>query len=477
MRRNPFLVLLFSVAMVAASGCGGSSHDEAGTDLGGDGVADVLLADVTFEVGPASDVAAGDGTGDTPGASDAPVGDGAPDAAPGEPAPETITDGSPTDPGADPGPDVVAPCVAFDTVACASVGALGGTCLPDGTGHLACLAAGEAPEGAACVAGSVAPSEACAPGLACVAPSTGLGAGGACATPCHRAEPDCPEGAWCRGTFPDAPVLGTCFQRACTPFEPGSCGAPDLSCLPTADGGGSCQPAGTKTDGQACGTGVGLCVEGLTCLLEGPAGGRCVPFCDPVASPGAPAACPGQGATCVDIGVLHFGLCLAACDPWASDPSGVACASPQACVPVGDGVGACFTAGSALPGEPCAKAGAWWACAPGAQCVAPVTEGQPVCERTCRPFGPASDCPETGTFCALRKTWLGTCEAGALGLGADAPCGPSGAWCGPNVRCLDLGLGQGPTCVQYCRVGAADCPAGRSCLQTYGVDVALGICW
>jgi len=421
---------------------------------------------VTIDVGPGADARPPDTA--APEGRDAAV-DASPEAFDAVDEARDAAVDAPPEAAPDLGPDTAVPCVAFDTAACAAAGPYGGTCLPDGAGHLACVPGGQAPEGAACVVPSDDPASSCSLGLACVE--------GACAVPCHRNAPACPEGQWCRGAFPDLLELGVCFQRACTPYLPGSCGAPDLQCLPGGPGTGSCQLAGGKTDGQACGSGVGLCAEGLTCLLEGPHGGRCVPFCDPAVASGSPAACPGDGLACVDIGVPSFGLCLTACGPWEPVPGTSVCATGQACSPVDADAGACYTAGTAAVGEPCAKAGAWWACAPGALCTAPAADAPASCERTCRPFGPASDCPGPGTFCALRKTWLGTCQAGALNLPVGAPCGPSGAWCGPNVRCLDLGSGAGPTCVAYCRVGADDCPAGRTCLQSYGVDSALGLCW
>jgi|GEM_PF-4165266 len=481
------MVLGLALAMLsgALGACGGSARDGGGSDAGADARDDVLLADVTFDAAHLSDVASAesdDARADRDGLVDGL--ETGPDALP----PDASLDASPEAGGdaddvaaeadagkdADAGPDaeVVGGCATpFDTAACADAGPAGGTCLPDGAGHLACVAAGAAELGEPC--GPDADGTACAPGLVCAGlagRSLGEG-GGACATPCHRADPACPAPAWCRGAFPDASELGVCFARACTPFEPGSCGAADLACLPAADGTGTCQPAGAKGSGEACGTGVGLCADGLTCLLEGPAGGRCVPFCDPGAGAGEPAACPGAELACVDLGIPAFGLCLAACDPWGVPT----CPGAQACAPTGPGTGACYAVGTAAVGAPCAKAGAWWACAPGGLCAAPAADAQASCERTCRPFGPATDCPDPGAFCALRKTWLGTCATGALSLDVGAPCAPSGAWCGPNVRCTDLGAG--PTCLAYCRVGTAgDCPGGTTCSQTYGVDKLLGIC-
>ncbi len=466
---------LLVVGAITLAACGGTSRQDTGAD--GrlvDGAGDARLADEgpdeTIDAGPGSDPGQDPGaTGELDGGND-----GAPDAARedanADPDPDLAT---PDDDGSEGDGSVAVTCEAFDTAACADAGPAGGTCLPEDGGLFACVPAGVAGAGVPCAVGALEPAQACAAGLACVE--------GACAAPCHRADPDCPSGQWCRGAWGSAPELGVCFARACTPYEPAGCGAADLSCLPAADGTGSCQPAGAKQTGDACGTGVGLCADGLTCLLEGPAGGRCVPFCAPGAGGGEPGACPGQGLACVDLGIPSFGVCLSACDPWSPPcPEGQGCApqcpAGQACAPVGPTLGACYATGAAPVGADCAKAGAWWACAPGASCTAPAADVQATCARTCRPFGPASDCPDPGSFCALRKTWLGTCEVDALNKAAGQPCAPSGAWCGPNVRCQDLGAG--PTCLAYCRMDTpGDCPNGTACLQVYGADANLGICF
>jgi len=222
----------------------------------------------------------------------------------------------------------------------------------------------------------------------------------------------------------DAEVAPDLPPQPCVPYQAEDPCGPGLQCLPTAEGEGLCQPAGSVTVDGACGTGVGLCVPGHTCLLEGPAGGRCVPYCDPTAAAGDAAACQDPARTCVDLGIPSFGICLSACDPWFVCPQGQGCAPAcpegQACAPMGPEAeaGACWVVGSAGEGEACEKAGAWWACGSGLACLAEPSDAAPTCERRCRPFGPAEDCPGEGAFCLLKKTWLGLCATGALGLPA-----------------------------------------------------------
>jgi hypothetical protein len=213
-------------------------------------------------------------------------------------------------------------CAVWDECAdgyCDTTAACQGTCV-------AYRAAGE----------TCAPTDLCAPGLACdsdgtgtcVAPSyPGLG------EPCGRFWPGCAPGLFCDG--------GTCAAQVAS----GSCLAGDLVCAagttcvrdsylnPTR---AECVPFATV--GEACGAWTGVCSFGAwcdassgTCAAAPPLGGSCggavtcLPgaFCDTAA--GACRAALGPGATCTRRDQCASGL--------ACDLAGSGTCAPTACLP------------------------------------------------------------------------------------------------------------------------------------------------
>jgi hypothetical protein len=353
----------------------------------------------------------------------------------------------------------------LDAASCADAGPQGGNCVPIGEGVFRCVAAGEVEVGAACEADEVS----CAAGLVCAA--------GLCEAPCRYEGEDCAEPLTCVPGGTGVEGVGICAGGACEPYSSGQCGTPFLGCLPTSESEGICLPAGDVAEGGACGTEVGLCVEGAACLLDGDGGGSCRVFCAPDAEASATGSCLAEGQRCVDLGAGFFGLCLADCQPWA-EPSG--CPEGQGCQPQALDGGACFDAGTALLGEACTPPFSPSACAPGMRCVAPDAEAEAgFCEAFCAPFGQdeAAACP-ADAFCALAKSYMGTCKPTVtlLDLTPGEPCEASGTWCQPNVLCMDLGTGA-PKCVSFCQTAAPDCPGGTMCLPTAGDDSALGICF
>lgn len=473
-------VFVLSLAVLLSIACGGSSGTSGvsgygaadGSDVpgsgedewnasGADGSSGVDGGDA---ISPPADVP-GDGAGDVPNPDG--EGDGEGD---GDTTGEPCTPGSCgagqacTDEGCVQG-DCDGP---LDASACADAGPNGGSCVPIGDGVFRCVPAGAAAAGDACEATDEAAAP-CAAGLVC--------AEGLCEAPCHYEGEDCAEPLACVPGGTGVEGIGICAGGACDPYSSGQCGSPYLGCLPMSDGGGICQPAGDVAEGGACGTEVGLCVEGAACLLGADGEGACRHFCAPDAELGAAGACMAEDHRCVDLGAGFFGLCLSGCQPWAA-PSG--CPEGQGCQPQPLDGGACFDAGAALLGEACSPPFSPSACAPGMRCVAPDAEAEAgICEAFCAPFAPGEEgaCPDE-TFCALAKSYMGTCKPTAtlLELASGDPCEASGTWCQPNVLCMDLGTGA-PKCVPFCQTAAPDCPGGTMCLATAGDDSALGICF
>ncbi len=75
----------------------------------------------------------------------------------------------------------------------------------------------------------------------------------------------------------------------CTPGEPDACGG-DETCIPSGEGGGICQEAGTTPAFEACTVGGEACEAGTICVEAegGRAVGRCLPVCDLSAGPSNP---------------------------------------------------------------------------------------------------------------------------------------------------------------------------------------------
>jgi hypothetical protein len=193
------------------------------------------------------------------------------------------------------------------------------------------------------------------------------------------------------GTFPQC---GCSFGEKC-----------DVIAFDT--GRAACVTDGSVFANQGCGTILGQCSAGLSCL-----GGACKPFC------ATSADCPGAGRECqqteVNVGgqaitVPAMFTCTAGCDP--VNP-GLVCGSGVTCLFTGGTTTDCYSAGTGVgPGACSANQGL--ACAPGNVCIDTTsTTGTYSCLGWCRLS--ATDCPAGYTCTQLNtKPTLAGVEYGA----------------------------------------------------------------
>lgn len=185
-------------------------------------------------------------------------------------------------------------CDPFDETSCGAM-----ACRPGATGT-ACSALSATPLGInmACVHAAD-----CAPGLVCLsfAPAEGSLCHQMCPT---RSVGDCPTGFACIGSFGDTcinlcrPLAASCdiYAQDC-PMSADTCTLvrnPETSAPFT-----GCRPAGTQTEGMACGGTDGTCSHALICV--GTAGiATCRHVCDSTLTPdtcASPAMCTGLATT------------------------------------------------------------------------------------------------------------------------------------------------------------------------------------
>lgn len=372
------------------------------------------------------------------------------------------------------------------------------TCPDDATCVLAstrtasfCEAAGDVPAGGRCEVSAdpgAAPDDRCAPGLLCLS--------NRCVEVCDARfvapDPGCDDGLSCVGVFAasDRNAPGVCAP-ACDAWSEGACDLGE-ACVPNRGEPGAreafyCAPVDTPGgDGTPCALGD-QCAEGFVCTERADGAPTCRPICD-VADPDVgPLADCDDGAVCLSAEVGRLGLCHDGCEPFADDR---ACGDDRVCQPqrvefrYAPDVGACVPANDgAAVGEPCNRfdgAG----CAGTAACVPDPLGADPaigVCAETCDPFAPTCGRDEVCAFVpaiAGRGASLGACVATVDAASAFEPCAsPAGAACRNGGGCYDLG--DGPICLQACRIGGDDCPAGRTCdswIDWDGRPIDIGVC-